>query len=202
MGTFYVSLENDDSWKEYVAKGETPPFWKKFADNKLVRGGAAWLEDKALGNAESQWTDSVITHMAIGASDYTNFGLAGPSNGTITKPDSWNGASSLDFRLTDEITRSEVSFTRLGDVMIVSAIFNDNDIHEVGATQTDIRELGLFLSDSPPTDNPFDSEDEQPDAMIVRSVRYSETSTQYIDDPLVKTKDGRNLELFYKMRLS
>lgn len=204
MGTFYVSLKHDDSWKEYIARGEIPPFWKKPSGNKMVRGGGAYIKDKIVGNDSSQWVDSVITHMAIGIEDSTNFGLEGPSTGAKPKDGDWQGSSSLDFRLTYEVARQQVNYTRIGDVLVLSAVFSDADIHDwgIGITQTSIRELGLFLSDTPPTDNPFDSEDQQENAMIVRSVRYSETSTDYVDDPLVKEANGENLELFYKMRLS
>ncbi|MBD3407847.1 MAG: hypothetical protein GF411_17135 [Candidatus Lokiarchaeota archaeon] len=202
MGTFYVSLKKDDSWIEYISEGKNPPWWEEFNDNKMVRGGGAYIEDKIVGNNNSQWLNSVISHMAIGTEDATNFGTEGPSTGAKPKDGDWQGSSSLDFRLTLEVARSEVAYSRIGDVLIISAVFQDSDIHEVGATATFIRELGLFLSEDAPTGNPFDLPLQQEHAMIVRSVRYSETTNDYIDDPLVKEENGEPLELFYKMRLA
>lgn len=202
MGTFYVSLKHDDDWKEYVSMGEKPPWWRELSDNKIVRGGAAYIEDRITGNSNSQWVNSEISYMGIGTEDATNFGTEGPSTGAKPKTGNWQGASTLDFRLTLEAARSPVNFTRLGDVLVLSAVFSDADIHEPGATATSIRELGIFLSDTPPTDNPFDSQSEQENAMIVRSVRYSETVSDYVDDPLVKEANGEDLELFYQMRFA
>jgi hypothetical protein len=204
MGTFYVSLKHDENWIEYISKGEIPPWWRKVADNKLVRGGAAFIEDKIMGNSNSQWLNSEVSYMAIGREDATNFGSEGPSTGAKPKTGTWQGASTLDFRLSLEVARSPLNFSRLGDVLVASAVFSDADIHDWGAgvTATDIRELGLFLSDTPPTENPFDAEDEQPNAMIVRSVRYSETTDDYTEDSLVKEADDENLELFYQMRFA
>ena len=205
MGTFYVSKKHDDSWKDHVARGEIPPWWEKVGDNKIVRGGAAWLEDLSVG-ADVNWVQNRIGYMAAGGSTNTNQGIVGPSDGVPVPDDgTWQGVSSLDFALSDELVRAPINATRTGDVLVLGAVFSG-----VGFTvDTEIRELGIFLdgedggSNRAPTDNPFDSEVERPFAMIARSVRFIHDTDEeeYQDNPLVNAA-GENLELFYSMRFA
>src|SRR5208337_2027905 len=112
----------------------------------IVKGGAAFLEDKASGNQNNYWADCSITYLAIGTSDDTNSGLFGPSHfvseGIPVSGSSWNGPSIIDFALTDEVCRSPCTFHRNGDVGVFSAVFTNDEIFGgiyVSSTELSIR---------------------------------------------------------------
>jgi len=209
MGTFYVSTEKKD-WLEFVSKGQIPPWWKPVAENNIVKGGAAFIEDRAVGNTTAAWKDSVISYMALGTSSATNQGLQGPGEvGDLLVTGSWQGSSKLDWKLTAEIDeigggcRSPITFTRTGDVMTMSALFTDAQIN-VGTTACMIREWGLFLSDTIPEESPFDAELEMPNAMIARAVKMAKNPgdpNYYTDSHELKNQDGRDIEFFYMFRV-
>ena len=206
MGTFYVSTEPRNDWVEFVSKGQIPPWWKQVAENNIVKGGAAFIEDRAIGNTSSTWKDSVISYMALGTGDGTNAGLPGPSDGDKPVAGDWQGSSKLDWKLTSEINeigggcRVTTTFTRYGDVMTISGLFTDAQIN-VGTTACRIREWGLFLGATIPLDNPFDDEDEQLNAMVARAVKMKTEGAFYVDAYELKNQDGRDLEFFYMFRV-
>ena len=203
MGSFYVNLNESVDIDDFDKKKNQMVEIR----NKIVRTGAAYLEDLMFGNPSAPWYASTITYMHVGGSDYTNTGIAGPSAGSLPEDGTWQKASFEDFKLTEWIAASPLSFKREGSTVTVKAVFNDAQLFS-GVTLTErlIRELGMFLGSTQPEANPLESSANMTKAMVARGVQFSITAigedNYYVDNPLPWEIDsGRNFEVFYKFRL-
>lgn len=204
MGIFYVNnscesipIEEFENRKDELEK----------IQNKIVRTGAAYMEDKIFKNDSASWYDKFVLYMHVGTCDHTNDGLLGPSSAPKLVSGDWNGASPDDYKLTSGVASSPLTFLREGHVVTVKAVFTDAQLFPGAETEIAIREVGLFLSDTEATSNPLNASSQMDKAMLCRGVRVSETLVSgvqyYYDDPDVWEKDsGRNKEIFYKFTMS
>lgn len=149
-----------------------------------------------------------ISHMALGSSNATNVGLELGQAG-------YNGPSEEDWRLSAEGTLDNlgggspcrVEFdqlihppVRVNEVLTVTGVFTDGDFPVL---PYEIREMGLFLSDTPPTADPRIDPTQLPHSMISRVVRTWDSANQrWIENPYTKQNDLTDLRIRYSLELS
>lgn len=137
----------------------------------------------------------VDVYVAVGTSTDTNDGVRGPAPGYSPGTGlEWQLVDLEDSRLSNELGRTPGVFTRTNQTVEIRATFTDA---ELGTGAVDIREMGVFLGSSAPAGDPSTYLADRPKAMLTRSVRYSENTGYYIDNPLER-EAGDDITIRYE----
>jgi len=176
---------------EQIKDGKVIDKWEQ--DNTVVMTGHAWLLSMISGIDKTKYGGSEeLAYIAVGNSDKSN-------------DLSSDGVEEIDWRLTSEGTiaeggtkcREPFDTTTSSPVIIedtqvfhASAVFSDDSFPKL---PYGIKEMGVFLSDTPPDKNPLSYDQYKPDAMFSRAV---------ISSAIVKYNDGTDLRVSYKLTVS
>ena len=204
MGYFVVIDENGKEISERI-------------QNKFVDCGKVATLD-FMFNSVSWLTGSAWygpRFMGVGNSTNTNDGIVGPTGTTaVSISGSWGqvkGVSPTDYKLSNEITiqRPQLSCSRSGKTVYLTARFTDAHFESGSAVSYDITEFGVFLSGCIemsgagyvryPTANPlYDSSVKQRNnTMMVRAVKsYQSDDINYKSSVITKVP-GTDLLLQY-----
>lgn len=191
--TVWYELGHFRNGKDEVIK--TGPLYR----NTVVETGAEFLLD-LMFTLDTYGTGG-ITHEALGDSNATNDGLAGPSAGSPIPEETgtWQGVDPDDWRLSNEVTRVAINTVeRTDQSVLVTAVF-DNALFPTGGSQ--IREVGLFLSDTPPNVNPQYDGNERPNSMFSRALFVTASGGFYHDSYEQKDNDGLDMKVYYRMEV-
>jgi len=175
-------------------------------DNIMTLAGRRYILDRVFDTGTHNWNDSQVADIAIGVSTNTNAGTVGPTKTVPVLTTSWNGASASDWKLSEEILRTEGSVRRTGETVFVTGRFSNADFSpyfaDYGTGSIPIVEMGLFLSDTEPTSDPLEDTGEEENAMLSRGTMYTSYGTGYwVADPLYKANDGNAISVGYEFSL-
>ena len=157
--------------------------------NTLVNSGKAFIEDHALGIANwfapgittTEWSDMTTRYVAVGISTDTNAGVIGPTDTVgVASGGAWQGVSPDDWKLSSELARKECDTIARADGATVANIYANFGDPELGTGEVDVYEYGIFLSDTAPSNEPRYNYSERPNAMLIRAVKYTTVSGEYI----------------------
>lgn len=176
---------------EQIKGGKVINSWKQ--ENTVVQTGRAWLLSMISGIGKTAYSgNEELLYVAVGNSDKSN-------------DLSSDGVEVIDWRLTSEGTIAtggvkcrELFDTSTDSPFIIedvqsfnaSAVFTDDSFQTLPYT---IKEIGVFISDTPPVKNPLNYDVYKKDSMFSRAV---------LSNSITKYHDGTQLRVAYKVTVS
>jgi hypothetical protein len=177
-------------------------------DNTLTTAGRRWVLDRMFDSGSHGWNEVRAGFLGIGTSTDAD-GVTGPTPWvSVAKGGDWNGPASTDWKLAHFVTMGTGHFTRTGELVTITANFNNSSFATEWATygtgSVPICEEGLFLGSTEPAANPLNNTTYEDRAMIARGSIYKtiNSGSSYLADPIWKANDGNDIGIAYDYSLA